>query len=154
MSSKTPYVSPPPGTPPEPAASGLPFVFVDRSLGRIQVPRLLRAGGVHLVTLAEHYGIPQDEKVQDTTWIAESAAQGWIAFMKDERIRRRSAEREEIQRSGARCFCLANGNITAAMMAERYLTNLHRIERACTEPGPFLYAVHVARIERLGFGSL
>lgn len=45
----------------------LPFVFLYRSLGRIQVPRLLRARGVELVTLAEHYGVPADEKVEDTT---------------------------------------------------------------------------------------
>ena len=97
-------VSLPPDTPPDSPASGLPFVFVDRSLGRVQVPRLLRANGVRLATLSEHYGIPADETVQDTTWIAESAERGWIAFMKDERIRRRPAERDEIDRSGARCF--------------------------------------------------
>lgn len=67
----------------------LPFVFVDRSLGRIQVPELLRAAGVLLVTLAEHYGRPQDETVEDTTWIVDAANREWISFMKDERIRRR-----------------------------------------------------------------
>ena len=144
----------PPDTPPDSPASGLPFVFVDRSLGRVQVPRLLRANGVRLVTLSEHYGIPADETVQDTTWIAESAERGWIAFMKDERIRRRPAERDEIHRSGARCFCLANGNLKAAAMAERYVANLARIKRACDEPGPFLYAVHASSIERLSIGSV
>lgn len=44
-----------------------PFVFVDRSLGRLQVPRLLRASGIELVTLAEHYGQPHDEDVDDET---------------------------------------------------------------------------------------
>lgn len=44
-----------------------PFVFVDRSLGRIIVPRLLRAAGIALITLAEHYGMPEDEAVEDTT---------------------------------------------------------------------------------------
>jgi PIN like domain len=145
---KTPFVSHP-GTPPETLVTGLPFVFVDRSLGRIQVPALLRAGGVQLVTLAEHYGVPADEQVQDVTWIAESAQRGWIAFMKDANVRRRPAEREAIKISGARCFCLVNANIRAAMMAERYLANLRAIERACSQPGPFLYAVHASRIEPL-----
>jgi hypothetical protein len=35
----------------------LPDVFIDRSLGRIEVPRLLREAGLRLVTLAERYGI-------------------------------------------------------------------------------------------------
>jgi len=135
--------------PPEPGTSGLPLVFVDRSLGRIQVPALLRAGGVELITLAEQYGVPADETVQDTAWIAESAECGWVAFMKDERIRRRPAEREAIHRTGARCFCLANANLRSGEMARRYLDNLAAIARASAQPGPFLYAVHANRIERL-----
>jgi hypothetical protein len=51
----------------------LPTAFVDRSLGRVQVPQLLRAAGVELVTLAEHYDVRADEQVTDVTWIAESA---------------------------------------------------------------------------------
>jgi len=113
------------------------------------VPRLLRVGGVRLVTLAEHYGIPADEQVEDTTWIAESASRGWIAFMKDERIRRRPAERAMIHRYSARCFCLANANLKATEMAECYLANLEAIASACTAPGPFLYAVHARRIEEI-----
>ncbi len=37
---------------------GLPDLFLDRSLGRVRVPALLRAAGVRLVTLSERYGIP------------------------------------------------------------------------------------------------
>jgi len=104
-------------------SSGVPeswAVFVDRSLGRLKVPELLRAGGVELVTLAEHYGRPKDEKVNDTTWIADASALGWVTFMKDERIRRRPAERAAIHASKAKCFCLANGNLPADEMAKRY----------------------------------
>jgi hypothetical protein len=36
-----------------------------------------RKAGLELVTLAEHYGIPADEKVEDVTWLAETAARGW-----------------------------------------------------------------------------
>lgn len=132
---------------------GEPFVFVDRSLGRLALPRLLRAGGIQLVTLAEHYGIPRDETVEDTTWIADAAQRGWLLFMKDERIRRRPAEQRAMQRHAARCFCMANANLTSAAMAERYLVNWRRIRRAAVEPGPYLYAVHLDRIERLQIGD-
>jgi len=84
-SSRTRCVSPPDrsrkGHP-----EGLPTLFIDRSLGRIQVPRLLREAGLELVTLAEHYGIPQDEDVADVTWLTEVAARGWVALGKDERF--------------------------------------------------------------------
>jgi hypothetical protein len=126
-----------------------PFVFVDRSLGRIAVPNALRAAGIELVTLAEHYGIPADESVEDTTWIREAASRGWIMIMKDERIRRRPAERILINELGARCFCLANANLAAAAMARRYLDNWARIIQASAEPGPYLYSVRATEIVKL-----
>ena len=129
-----------------------PFVFVDRSLGRVVLPRLLRDAGIELVTLAEHYGMPQDESVEDTTWIGDAAANGWIMFMKDERIRRRPAERLAIAEHNARCFCLANGNLDSTVMAERYIANWPRIVEASEEPGPYLYSVRANEIVRLPIG--
>jgi hypothetical protein len=137
----------PPSLPEQPTP--LPVVFIDRSLGRIRVPALLRAAGIELVTLAEHYGMPADESVEDVTWLAECARQGWIAFMKDERIRRRPAERLVLQSHGVRCFCITNMNLDGPAMAQRYLANLDAITAACRGPGPFMFAVHANRIERL-----
>ncbi len=56
---------------------GLPDLFIDRSLGRRQVPDLLRAAGLRLHTLAEVYGVPADEKVTDVEWLALAGARGW-----------------------------------------------------------------------------
>ena len=50
-----------------PGASAATELFIDRSLGRIQVPGLLRAAGLRLTTLAERYGVPVDETVSDVT---------------------------------------------------------------------------------------
>lgn len=84
----------------------LPDLFLDRSLGRVQVARGLRAVGLRLITLAEHYGIPADERVADTVWLANVGARGWVVFMKDERIRRNQAERDALMKHHVRCFCL------------------------------------------------
>jgi hypothetical protein len=126
-----------------------PFVFVDRSPGRVQVPRLLRASGIRLVTLAEHYGQPDDEDVDDVTWITDAAARGWILFMKDARIRHRPAERRAIVDSRARCFCLSDGNLVASAMAQRYVANWPAIVRRSQQAGPFLYSVRSSEIVRL-----
>src|SRR6266536_3978871 len=69
---KTPCVSlssqpPSAGRPP-----WLPTLFVHRSLGRIQVPQLLRAAKLEVVTLAEQYGIPTDETITDVTWLEDA----------------------------------------------------------------------------------
>lgn len=129
--------------------SAAPFVFVDRSLGRIEVPRLLRAGGIELVTLAEHYGRPADEAVEDPRWIADASAQGWVLFMKDARIRRRPAEKQAIVESRARCFCLSDGNLSFAAMAERYMVNWPDIAEASQEHGPYIFSVRAHEIARL-----
>ncbi len=128
---------------------GLPDLFIDRSLGRILVPQLLRAAGLRLVTLAERYGIPTDETITDEQWINDVGSRGEVAFMKDGRIRYNTAEKAAIIRHSVRCFCLARGDLSAVQMADRYLRNLDRIAGACANVGPFVYAVHETRIELL-----
>ncbi len=128
---------------------GLPDVFVDRSLGRIQVPGLLRAAGIRLITLAEHYGIPADEDTEDVTWLELVGQRNWVAFMKDSEIRRRPAERTAVKSHAVRAFCLSAGSLPATGMAARFIDNLQAIAEACNDAGPFIYAVHQSRITRL-----
>jgi hypothetical protein len=92
-----------------PHPAGLPDLFIDRSLGRIQVPQLLRDAGLRLVTLAERYGIPNDEAVSDEQWLRDVGDRGEAAFMKDGRVRYNPAEKAAIIRRRVRCFCLPPG---------------------------------------------
>ena len=62
-------------------------LFSDRSLGRIRVPELLRAAGLRLTTLAEAYGVPEDERVADADWLTLASQRGWAVFMRGARIR-------------------------------------------------------------------
>lgn len=132
-----------------PHPAGLPDLFLDRSLGRIKVPKLLRDAGLRLITLAEHYGIPEDENILDEEWLELANSQNRIVFMKDKRIRYRTREREVVNKFGVRCFCLANQQLNANEMANRFLTNLDSITQACQQEGPYIYAVYTNRIERL-----
>jgi len=132
-----------------PHPSGLPDLFIDRSLGRIQVPQLLRAEGLRLITLAEHYGMPQDEKVEDVTWLEEAGHQGWVILMKDGRIRYNAPELAAVKRYALRCFCLNRQDLRARDMAERFVHNLQAMADACSAPGPFIYAVHENRLHLL-----
>lgn len=116
---------------------GLHF-FVDRSLGRIRVPGLLRASGWSLTTLAEHYGIPADETIQDVEWLALSGSRGWHVLMKDDRIRRRPAEIAALKAAGVHAFCLANANLRTDDQVNLLLAMESRIVRRCMERGPTL----------------
>ncbi|GGL46365.1 PIN-like domain-containing protein [Planomonospora parontospora] len=123
--------------------------FVDRSLGRVAVPGLLRAAGWDLITLAEHYGVPEDEQVSDTRWIEDSAKRGWVVLMKDKRIRYRQAEIEAVIEHHARCFVVTRGDLTSTAYADRFIANQDAIFSVSGTPGPFIYAVHTDRLERL-----
>ncbi len=128
---------------------GLPDLFLDRSLGRRQVPALLRDAGLRLRTLAEVYGVPADEGVADTEWLELAGQRGWPVLMKDERIRYRPSERAAVAAHRVQAFCLTGGNLRAAAMAEQYLAVMDDLAQACTRPGPFLYAVSARGLRRL-----
>ena len=101
------------------------------------------------MTLAERYGVPNDENVTDEEWLAEVGRRGEVALMKDRRVRYNTAEKAVIIRQRVRCFCLARRDLKAEDMADRFLGNLDRIVTACAQEGPLLYAVHRTRIELL-----
>lgn len=126
-----------------------PKFFIDRSLGRIAVPAGLREDGWDVVTLAEHYGMPRDEEVADTEWIADAASQGWPILMKDKRIRHRSAEIEAVTKNRAKCFVITRGDLTSTDMVHRLITNKQAIFRAAATSGPYIYSVQQDRLDQL-----
>lgn len=130
--------------------AGLPDLFLDRSLGRIKVPGLLRDFGLRLTTLAEYFGTPADETISDVQWLEVAGGRQWVVFMKDARIRYNRPEREAMERFRVRCFSLSNRNLPAIEMANRFIRNLPRIAAASADLGPFVYSVHKDRIERIG----
>lgn len=132
--------------PPEPPA--LPRLFIDRSVGRLRVPHLLRAAGLDVLHLSEHYGESQAQRVRDVDWLAEVGRHGWAVLMKDARIRRDPAERAALVSAGVRAFVLGKG--TGDQQAERVLANLAAMSRACaSSSGPFVLRIHPSRLERL-----
>jgi PIN domain-containing protein len=92
-----------------------PKFFIDRSLGRVAVPAGLREDGWEVVTLAEHYGMPRDEEIANTEWIADAASRGWPILMKDKRIRHRRAEIEAVTTNKAKCFVITRGDLASAV---------------------------------------
>ena len=75
---------------------GLPKLFLDRSLGSVQVPTMLRAAGLHLTTLAERYGPEHAQFVSDVEWLEEAGRRGEVVFMKDSHIYSNKLERDTV----------------------------------------------------------
>lgn len=131
---------------PEPAPARF---LLDRSLGHHIVAGALRAAGLDVITLADHYGEQHAQQVPDEQWLSLAGQNDWIVLHKDDRIRRRPAELAAIQANRVRVFCITNANLTGPQMAERYLANLERIERAARRDGPYVYGVYEQTIIRL-----
>ena len=131
----------------------MPEFVLDRSLGRRQVPDLLRGSGLVVHPLAEVFGVPADESVDDRVWLERVGAERWVVLMKDERIRYRPAERAALLDHGVRAFCLTNGNLPARAMAEHFLASLDRSDPACSHPAPYLNAVNARGLRGIGLDA-
>ena len=108
----------------------------------------MRAAGLRLCTLAEVFGIPADETIEDVEWLELAGARGWPVLMKDARIRYRTAERDALLAYRVRAFCLISGNVRAAEMAELFVGVIDDIALACREPGPFLFTISRAGLAK------
>ena len=128
---------------------GGPLFFVDRSLGRIRLPALLRDADWSLVTMAEHYGEEVGQAVSDTDWLQLAGESHWPVLAKDERIRYRPAERAAIVAHRVRAFYLTSGNLTGQQMAEAFLANQAAIWEHAVEQGPGLFAVTRTSIRQI-----
>ena len=85
----------------------------------------------------------------DVEWIEEAAKRDWPVLMKDKKIRYRRAEIDAVVEHRARCYVITRGDLTSAQYAERFINNRQGILRTASGPGPFMYAVHLDRLEPL-----
>lgn len=129
--------------------SGLPDLFLDRSLGSVQVPSMLRVAGLRLTTLSDRYGAEHSQFVSDIEWLEEAGRRGEAVLMKDSRIYANKLERETVIQSGVRCFCLSKKSLTADRMAQWFLNNMDRMAVACADSGPSMYVVYEHSIRRI-----
>jgi PIN like domain len=98
---------------------------------------MLRAAGLRVVTLAEHYGIPEDESVADIDWLRLVGERKWIAFMKDDRIRYVPAEKAAFVAFEVRAFVITNASLSAQVMANRIVSAMPKIHEICqSRSGP------------------
>jgi len=125
-----------------------PEFFLDRNLAPRLVAGMLRDAGWNVRTHIEVYG-DRDQEVRDVEWVELCGRESWVVLTMDRRIRYRRAEIAAIRRHGVKAFVLASGNPRAVDQARRFLSNEALILAACIDPGPFVYAVHTGRIERI-----
>lgn len=123
--------------------------FIDRSLGRYDVPGGLRAAGVDVVVIADHYGERRAQEMPDEEWLRDVRAQGWIVLTKDTNLTRVQAngqpskELAALVAADAVVFCIMSGNLSAADQLERFLRYWRRIENIVNaRRGPLVYGLY------------
>jgi PIN like domain len=117
-------------------------------LGRHRVPQALRGLGWAIRTHHEVFG-DRDEEIRDVEWLELCGRENLPALSKDRHLRYRPAEIEAIRSFRVRAFVLTAGSLSAAEQAARFDRSRVRIEEACLEIGPFIYAVHANRVARI-----
>jgi hypothetical protein len=121
--------------------------FIDRSLGRYDVPQALRAAGYVCERHDDHW----DQETEDSVWLAGVAGKNWVVLTKDERIRYRPTELTALLTARLRAFIVICGNVKGSDTADILLRAMPRIHALLnSQKGPFICYVYkdssVARI--------
>ena len=100
-------------------------LFLDECLGTGDVADRLRADGLRVEVLLDHFpaGTP------DIVWLADVGKWGWTVLTKDDRIRRRNLERQELERANVAAFVLAAKDLKGAEMADAFAKAYPRMQR-------------------------
>ncbi len=113
--------------------------FIDRSLGKIDVPNALLSAGYSCERHDDHW----DQTTEDAVWLAGVAARKWVVLTKDERIRYRPLERQTLESARVRAFILICGNVRGEDAARILLAAMPRILNVvAARKGPFIYYVY------------
>lgn len=110
--------------------------YLDENLHGETFASVLRAAGISIELCKDHHF----SGVDDTIWIPEIAARGWIIVTGDVKTRHKSWERQVIIGSSAKMIHVRSGkNATHRMLAQNFVNTLPRIEAFLNKnPAPCL----------------
>lgn len=113
--------------------------FFDRNFGT-RVPKAIRLVGREIHFHDEHL----HQTAPDVEVIRTIAAQNWVLFTRDKRLRNRIAEVDAIRREKAKCVVLAQrASMTAWALLQRVVCSWEEIEtQADARTGPFILSVY------------
>lgn len=112
--------------------------FVDRSLGRYDVPRALRSAGFDIVEHDEIF----DDTTSDADWLEHCARRKWIVLSKDAALRLQP-EVHVIRRRGLHVYVVTNASLSGPRTAALLVSLAVRIERrAAKQRGGYVVGVY------------
>ena len=119
------------------------IVFVDRSLGKKQVPAgIAKIPGVVSKAHDNHFS----QTAKDTQWLPVVAKRQWIILTKDKMIQKRQLELDAVMKNDAYLITFGRGDYTAAEMVKSFDLAFEKIRNAVALYKPPL----IARITKTG----
>lgn len=106
--------------------------FVERNLGRFEVPKALKAAGANVVV--HHDVLPHDSPDED--WIKFCGRKDFIAITEDKHIRYRQHELEAIRSYNARVIVLRAKRLTGVQKGEVIAKALPGIAKLANKTQP------------------
>lgn len=101
----------------------------------------MRERGLRVVLHLERFA----DDARDEEWIAEAAAEGWVALTADVEIRRRPNEKRAIYLAKLRVFALTRNTWTWREKANAFLTALPGMAQMLSKTqGPFIAKINKA----------
>ncbi|HET8539835.1 MAG TPA: hypothetical protein VFL83_08185 [Anaeromyxobacter sp.] len=123
-----------------------PVFFVDRSLGKHDVPNALRAAGALVEVHDAHFA----QDAPDEVWLPAVGQKGWAVLTSDDRIRYRQAEKSAATTAGVALFIFTGKRMRGAAIGDALVRALPEMTRLLQqERRPF-----IAKVTRTGTVSL
>jgi PIN like domain len=119
----------------------LPPVYVDECVSQTRLPESLRSHH-GLTVFTRHDVFPNQATVDDVTWLARCAEEGWFVITKDKAIKRRQNEITLALSSGVRMFVIAAGDLTSGQQVFLIAAAMSGMRKYLkTKPGPFVVRI-------------
>ena len=117
-----------------------PTFFLDRCLGRYELPAKLREAKISVEVHADHF--PEEQLVKDEEWISFAAKKGWYGLTKDKRMHRHHQVREVVHRYKAVIFAYGRQGLSAEEMAKLFISRYVSIKKFIKKTdAPFIASI-------------
>lgn len=113
--------------------------FVDRSLGRHDVPDALQKAGEKV----ERHDVHFPERTDDVDWLRLVSKHDWVVLTKDSEIKHRPLERAAVRRGKVRQFTYQSAQTKGEDMASAFVKALPKMKKLLKKhDGPFIAKVY------------
>lgn len=113
--------------------------FIDACLGFVTVPNRMRADGMRVELLRDHF----DAAEEDPKWIPDVGSRGWVALTQDYRMTKKAGHLASVAAAELAVFTVSGASQRGEVTAEAIVTARRRMEGILhATPRPFVARIY------------